>query len=29
MLRGFRCLRYREGIIEGRKAIAGIVAQKV
>jgi tellurite methyltransferase len=24
----FRCLRYREGIVEGRKAIAGIVAQK-
>lgn len=25
----FRCLRYREGIIEGRKAIASIVAEKV
>ena len=28
MFRDFRCLRYREGIIEG-KAVAGIVAQKV
>lgn len=25
----FRCLRYREGILEDRKAIAGIVAEKV
>ena len=29
MFRDFRCLRYREGIIENRKAIAGIVAEKV
>jgi len=29
MFRDFRCLRYREGIIEGRKAIASIIAQKV
>jgi len=29
MFREFRCLRYREGIIEGKKAVAGIVAQKV
>ncbi|HJX12142.1 MAG TPA: methyltransferase domain-containing protein [Dehalococcoidales bacterium] len=29
MFRDFRCLRYREGIIEDRKAVAGIVAQKV
>jgi tellurite methyltransferase len=28
MFRQFRCLRYREGIIENRKAIASIVAQK-
>lgn len=28
MFRDFRCLRYREGIIEGYKAIAGIVAEK-
>jgi 2-polyprenyl-3-methyl-5-hydroxy-6-metoxy-1,4-benzoquinol methylase len=27
--RDFRCLRYREGIIEGPKAIASIVAEKV
>jgi tellurite methyltransferase len=27
--RGFRVLRYREGVIEGRKAIASILAQKV
>ena len=26
--RGFRVLRYREGVIEGRKAIASILAQK-
>ncbi len=29
MFREFRCLRYREGIIERRKAIASIIAQKV
>lgn len=29
MFRDFRCLRYREGIIDNRKAVAGIVAQKV
>jgi len=29
MFRDFRCLRYREGIIRGPKAIAGIVAEKV
>ena len=29
MFREFRCLRYREGIIENRKAIASIIAQKV
>lgn len=29
MFRDFRCLRYREGIMEGRKAIAGIIAEKV
>jgi len=29
MFREFRCLRYREGIIEKRKAIASIIAQKV
>ncbi len=29
MFRDFRCLRYREGIIENRKAAAGIVAQKI
>ncbi len=28
MFRDFRCLRYREGIIENRKAIASILAQK-
>lgn len=28
-LRDFRVLRYREGIIEGKKAIASILAQKV
>ena len=28
IFREFRCLRYREGIIENRKAIAGIVAEK-
>ncbi len=29
MFREFRCLRYREGIIENRKALAGIVAEKM
>ena len=29
MFRDFRCLRYREGVIEGRKAVASIIAQKV
>ncbi|MFH1647211.1 MAG: methyltransferase domain-containing protein [Chloroflexota bacterium] len=29
IFRDFRCLRYREGVIEDRKAVAGIVAQKV
>ena len=29
MFRDFRCLRYREGIINGQKAIAGIIAQKM
>ena len=29
MFREFRCLRYREGIIEDKKAVASIVAQKV
>jgi tellurite methyltransferase len=29
MFHDFRCLRYREGIIEGRKAIAGIIAENV
>jgi tellurite methyltransferase len=29
MFRELRCLRYREGIIGGRKAIASIIAQKV
>jgi len=29
IFRDFRVLRYREGIIEGRKAIAGIIAQKL
>ncbi len=29
MFGDFRCLRYREGIIEGRQAIAGILAEKV
>jgi tellurite methyltransferase len=28
MFRDFRCLRYREGIIENRKAIASLIAQK-
>ena len=29
MFREFRCLRYREGIIENRKALAGIIAEKI
>ena len=29
MFRDFRCLRYREGIVDGRKAIASIIAEKV
>ena len=29
MFRDFRCLRYREGIIESGKAIASIIAEKV
>lgn len=29
MFEDFRCLRYREGIIDGVKAVAGIVAEKV
>ncbi len=29
MFRDFRCTRYHEGIVEGQKAIAGIVAEKV
>jgi tellurite methyltransferase len=29
MFRELRCLRYREGIFEGPRAIAGIIAQKV
>jgi 2-polyprenyl-3-methyl-5-hydroxy-6-metoxy-1,4-benzoquinol methylase len=29
MFRDFRCLRYREGIIENRKAIASLLAEKV
>lgn len=29
MFRDFRCLRYREGIVKGPKAIASIIAQKV
>lgn len=29
MFRDFRCLRYREGVFEGPRAIASIVAQKV
>lgn len=29
MFHDFRCLRYREGIIGGRKAIASIIAQKL
>ncbi len=29
MFRDFRCLRYHEGIIEGQKAVAGIIAEKI
>ncbi|MFC1899569.1 hypothetical protein ACFLXP_04480 [Chloroflexota bacterium] len=29
MFRGFRCLRYHEGIVAGLKAVAGIISQKV
>ncbi len=29
IFRDFRCLRYREGIIENRKSVAGIVAEKI
>ncbi|MFC1871790.1 class I SAM-dependent methyltransferase [Chloroflexota bacterium] len=29
MFRDFRCLRYQEGITENRRAVAGIVAEKV
>ena len=29
IFRDFRCLRYREGIVENRKAVAGIVAEKI
>lgn len=29
MFRDFRCLRYREGIIDGQKAIASIIAEKI
>jgi tellurite methyltransferase len=28
LFRDFRCLRYREGVFENRKAVAGIVAEK-
>jgi len=28
VFRDFRCLRYREGVVEGRKAVAGIIAEK-
>ncbi|MHA1879395.1 MAG: hypothetical protein ACTSYG_03275, partial [Candidatus Heimdallarchaeota archaeon] len=28
LFRDFRCLRYREGIFESRKAIASIIAEK-
>ncbi|MBA7670206.1 hypothetical protein ES703_78351 [subsurface metagenome] len=28
MFRDLRCLRYREGVVEGRKAVASIIAQK-
>ncbi len=29
MFRDFRCLRYREGIVKGPKAIASIIAEKI
>ncbi len=29
MFRDFRCIRYHEGVMENRKATAGIIAQKV
>ena len=29
MFREFRCLRYREGIIDNKKAVASIIAQKI
>ena len=29
MFHDFRCLRYREGIVEPGKAVAGIVSEKV
>ncbi|MFC1786527.1 class I SAM-dependent methyltransferase [Halobacteriota archaeon] len=29
MFRDFRCLRYREGVVKGPKAIASIIAQKL
>ena len=29
LFKDFRCLRYREGIIDGIKAVAGIIAEKV
>src|SRR4030042_4822043 len=29
LFRDFRCLRYREGVIDGQKAVAGIIAEKV
>jgi len=28
VFRDFRCLRYREGVVEGRKAVASIIAEK-
>ena len=29
MFRNFRCLYYREGIVESRKAVASIIAEKI
>jgi tellurite methyltransferase len=29
LFRDFRCLRYREGVIENRRAIASLIAQKI
>jgi tellurite methyltransferase len=29
LFRDFRCLRYREGVMAGQKAVAGIIAEKV